>query len=203
MHFNIIKVNALTSDELKTAARTGGISVIGPSMSVIVLTLSLVAVLGPAITYMRTGVGSAVSGSNAVLIASNIMGVTPGGEGFTEAVAAAVLFTMVISSAPYLISCLIGLAPIDKQAAKSVGKSNSFIPVMGTAASAAVIIYNGAGQARAGIPNAFAVFTGLFMYLAMEKIVKSTGKTRLNDWKLSAALVASMIVGGIVDALMK
>jgi len=143
------KNNLATQDELKQAFSTGFVSVFGPAISVVVTALSLIAMVGPAVTFMRCGViGAPMWELMMAEYSAQSAGVAFGGDGFTEAIFVLCVFGMTFASAPYFINTMITLKPLDtavvksqEAAAKGSGKP-SFIPILGNAAMMGIMGYS-------------------------------------------------------------
>ena len=107
------KYNLYSRDELVSIAKSATVSTIGPSLSVVVVVIAMISLVGPAVTFMRTGViGAADYELWLADVVATAMGVTIGGEGFTEAVFTCAIFGMVLGSAPYMLNLLISLKPV-------------------------------------------------------------------------------------------
>ena len=135
------KYNVLTQDEVKGAFKTGAFSVIGPAFSVVVISLTLIQLVGSAATFMRVGViGAAAYELNLANQAAEAVGVTLGSPEITTGILTLCLFGMVLGSAPYFLNCFLTLKPMDAAMSKpkEAGKV-SFTPILGLAASIGLI----------------------------------------------------------------
>ena len=142
------KYGLYSASDLREIAKISSVATIGPSLSVVVVVIAMINLVGTAVTYMRTGViGAADYELWLANVVANAMGVTIGGEGFTEAVFTCCIYGMVLGSAPYMINLLFTLKPMDKIAAKQVTKKRSFLPLMGMTAELGFMGYWGLLQA--------------------------------------------------------
>lgn len=198
------ETNVLTPDEVKQAVRTGGVSVIGPALSVIVIALSLISFVGPATTFMRVGViGSASFELNLANIAASSQGVELGSPDFTEPLFVVALFGMILGSWPYFINCIITLKPMDMALTKAstATSKKSFVPMIGLASSIGLLGYFSTQRALAGTASLLALISsGISAYL-MKMIIKKTGKKALGDWILAVGIVVGMVIAGIYNAI--
>lgn len=198
------KNHVLTQQEVKGAIKTGTFSVIGPAFSVVVISLTLISLVGSAATFMRVGViGSASYELNLANQAADAIGVTLGGADMTTAVLTLCLFGMTLGSAPYFLNCLLTLKPMD--AAMNRGaKSNkvSFTPLLGLAASIGLIGRSVTAQVMKGAPFIVSVIVGGGLTYLIKMYVKKSGKKGLNDWILAICLVCGMAAAMITQSLM-
>lgn len=117
----------LTGQEVNMSIKTGVLSVIGPACSVIVIAISLLTLLGPAITFMRVGViGSASTELTLANIAADAMGGIMGSDSFDEVMITTAIFGMVLGSAPYFLNCFLTLKPLDSAVTKSKSSGSWF-----------------------------------------------------------------------------
>lgn len=198
------KENKVVSDgDIKTAMKTGGISVIPPAFSVLVVALSLIAMIGPSSTFMRVGViGSASYELILAQIAADTLGVQLGSQGFTEGIFVLALFGMILGSAPYFINCFLTLKPMDRAIAKSATKKNSFMPALALASAMGIIGYSGMGQLMKGIPYVAAFVAGGAAAMITTSYIKKSGKKGLSDWVLAIGLIFGMVAAMIVKSIL-
>jgi hypothetical protein len=205
LRFNA-KNKLLTQEELKSVARTGAISVIGPGISSIVVALSLIAMVGSAVTFMRCGVIGAPPWELFMAnIAAGAVGVQFNTPEFTQAVFVLCIFGMTFASAPYFINTIITLKPLDLailkgQAAKESTGKVSFIPMLGNAAMMGILGYSIIDYCKTPSQIA-AIVSAALVSFAMVKIVAKTGKKWLGDWNMAISMVVGMTVGQIIAGI--
>lgn len=192
------KHHVLSDADMRASISTGALSVIGPAFSVIVIALSLVAILGPAITFMRVGViGSASYELNLANVAAESMNVVLGSPEFSEAMIVVAMFGMVLGSAPYFINCFLTLEPMDKALTKPKTNKESFTPLIGFASSIGLIGRSALQNAvKLGAPLVAIIASGIVTYL-LRVIIKKTGASWLNSWILAICLIVGMAAGSI------
>lgn len=197
------KYNLYSREELVSIAKSATVSTIGPSLSVVVVVIAMISLVGPAVTFMRTGViGAADYELWLADVVATAMGVTIGGEGFTEAVFTCAIFGMVLGSAPYMLNLLISLKPLDKAAQKASTKKRSFIPVLGMTAELGFLGYWALSTASGGVPKTVGIIAGLLSSMAVTTLVKKSGNEKLNDWVLGIALVGGMTAAAIAETIL-
>ena len=198
------KNQLLSNEEIKSAARTGTVSVIGPAISAMVVALSLITLVGPAVTYMRCGViGAPAWELFMAQISAGAAGVEFNTAAFTPAVFVLCIFGMAFASAPYFINTIITLKPLDMAVAKSqsnTSRKESFIPTLGNAAMMGILGYSVFDYFKS-IPQIAALFSaGLISYLTLKYIAKS-GKKWLGDWTMAISMVIGMACAQIVTTI--
>lgn len=196
------KYNLYTSDDLKSIVKSSAVASIGPSLSVVVVVIAMISLVGPSVTFMRTGViGAADYELWLADVVATAMGVTLGGEGFTEAVFTCAIFGMILGSAPYMVNLLITLKPIDTLAQKAKNKKHSFIPILGMTAELGFLGYWTLSTASGGAPKTVGIIAGLLSSMGVTAFVRKTGNEKLGDWILGIALIGGMLAAGIADYL--
>ncbi len=194
------KYNLYSKSDLTSIVKSSAISSIGPSLSVVVVVIAMISLVGPAVTYMRTGViGAADYELWLADVVATTMGVTLGGEGFTEAVFTCALFGMVLGSAPYMLNLIISLKPLDKVAQKEQTKKRSFLPVLGMTAELGFLGYWTLSTASGGAPKTVGIVFGLLSSMAVTALVRKSGNEKLNDWILGIALIGGMTAAALAE----
>lgn len=202
MRFN--KRNNLVSQaELRNAIQTGAIAAIGPSISSIVVALSLIAMVGSACTFMRCGVIGAPAWELLMAnIAVSAAGATFGTASFTKAVFTMCMFCMVLGSAPYFLNTMIMLKPLDTMVKKSKQKQAkiSFMPYLSTSAMFGLLAYSicDSFKSSASIGAAIASAVG---YLLFDKLAAKTGKAMVSSFSLAVSMICGMFVGQLITSL--
>ena len=180
------------------------IAAIGPSFASIVVALSLIAMVGPAATFMRCGViGAPVWELYMANIASTAAGVQIGGEGFTESIFTFCLFCMVLGSAPYFINTMLMLKPMDALLEKSKEKKQhiSFMPYLSTSAMFGLLGYSVCDYFSKTASIVAAIGAGISYYV-VEKISKKTNNSFLSSMGLGIAMLFGMLFGQVFTILM-
>ena len=162
--------------------------------------------VGSAVTFMRCGViGAPMWELMMAEYTAQSAGVAFGGEGFTESIFVLCIFGMTFASAPYFLNTMITLKPLDvaavkseEAAAKSEGKKESFIPILGNAAMMGMMGYS-IFDYFLSLPKfaAFASAMAASVVLgALSKKVKG-----LATWSMAIAMIVGMAVGQIVATI--
>jgi len=198
------KHKVATAEELRSAASAGTVSVIGPAISVIVVALSLIAMVGPAVTYMRCGVIGAPPWELMMAdIAAGATGIQFNTPEFTRAVFVLCIFGMTFASAPYFINTIITLKPLDLMVAKSKekkAKKESFLPVLGSSAMMGILGYFILDYTKT-IPQIVALTVSGLLSYSVIKIIGKTGMKWLGDWNMAISMLIGMTVAQIVAGI--
>ncbi|WP_244301172.1 DUF5058 family protein [Leucobacter insecticola] len=113
--------------EVRSSFRAGAVASIGPSLAVVIVAISLLALFGTPAVLLRIGlVGSAGAETASAGIASTTMGAELGGSGYTQQVFAVAFTAMSLSGAMWMLSALI-LIPILKRGKKTLATRNPAI----------------------------------------------------------------------------
>ena len=184
--------------------KMGSVSVLGPSFSVVVVAISLIAMVGSGLTFMRVGViGAAGYEMMIATTAAETIGVQFNTPEFNESVLVLCGFGMAFASIPYFISTPIELMIMDKAAAKAGGKAKdkpSFIPYLGKAAMMGLMGSFAVSYLASPI-NWVAFLTAAAVVILIIKRVAKTGKKGLVDWCITIAMLCGMTVAQIVSML--
>ena len=194
------KYNFFSKDDIGHLVKMGATSVIGPAMSVVVVAISLIAMVGSGLTFMRVGVIGAASYEMMIAnLSAQTLGVEFGSPEFTESVFVLCGFGMAFASIPYFISTPIELRLFDK-AAKGVGKKGdgkpSFMPYMGKAAMMG-LMGSFALSSLNTLPKLVAFASAAAVVIALIKITEKSGKKGIMDWCITLAMLVGMAVAQI------
>ena len=201
MNFNK-KHNLVTEEELQNAKRTGAIAAIGPSMSAIVVALSLIAMVGGATTFMRCGV---IGAPGWELLMANIAVSAAGAEfnteSFTEAVFTMVIFCMILGSAPYFINTMVMLKPLDDMLGKAAESKQkvSFMPYLSNSAMFGLLGYSVTERALGGASAIVAMIGSGIGYVVFNKLTK--GNKMASSFALAVAMIVGMACGQIAASM--
>lgn len=199
------KNDLATKEELSQSFKTGCVSVIGPALSVIIVAISLISMVGSAVSFMRCGViGSPLWELMMAEYSAQSVGLAFGDEGFTEAIYVLCIFGMTFGSAPYFINTILTLKPMDKaivktqEAAMKGEKKESFIPTMGNAAMFGVLGYNIFSYFQT-IPKS-AAFISAFVTAIVLRVLSKRIKG-LSTWSMAIAMIVGMIFGQLAATI--
>lgn len=200
------KYKLCSKEEISSTVRTGFVAVIGPSCSAALVVLALTAALGSGVAFMRVGViGSASTELMMANIAAETAGVALTSEEVTPSIYTLCIFTMTFAAFPSLITCMVGLRPMDKliiskkeKEAKGKKSGASFmdelthIMVAVIAAMVSWYIYD-TGELTA-------VITGIISSIVVGILTQKVPKLRkLSSWSIPIGMVLGMAAAQIVS----
>lgn len=187
------KHKVLTDEEVKLSMRTGIFSILGPAFSVMIATISLMALMGSGAAFMRIGViGSANYEIMLAGIAADTLGIELGSPEMTLGIFVLALFAMILGSAPYFINCFLTLKPMEKSLIKNKDVKNSFTKLVGLIASVALMTYFTVDNARKGIVELLVILiSGVVSYIIAEYATRS-GKKWIFEWLLAIGLIVGL-----------
>lgn len=194
------KHKLFTKEEIKSAIKTSAVISIGPSMSVMVVVLTLIPLLGAVVTFMRCGViGAADFELSNAKLAVEAIGVAFDDPELSPGAFTVAIFGCTLASAPYFLHLILTTKAMDKMAFKSAAKKRSFLPVLGMCASLGFLGYWFVDTGCKTTQSTVATFTSMAVSFGIAYLAKKVPK--LADWSMSIALVCGMIAGGIVNGL--
>lgn len=193
------KHNYFSKEDIGHFLKIGSVSVLGPSFSAMVVAISLIALVGSGLTFMRVGVIGAPAYEMVIAnTAAATLGVEFNSPSFTESALVLCGFGMALASIPYFITTPIELRLLDKASSKSnTGKKKrSFIPylskaaMMGLMASLAISYLNKPA-------SWFAFAAAAATAIGLIKFVAKSGKKGLMDWIVAIVMLVGMTAGQI------
>lgn len=194
------KHQLFTKDEIKSAIKSSAVISVGPSMSVMVVVLSLIPLMGPVVTFMRCGViGAADFELINAKLAVEALGVSFDDPNLTAAAFTVAIFGCTLASAPYFLHLILTCKAMDKMALRSATKKRSFLPMLGACASLGFIGYWAIDTGCKTTQNTAATVTSLAVSFLVAHLAKKTPK--LADWSMAIALICGMVAGSIVNLI--
>lgn len=110
--------------EVKESFRAGAVASIGPSLAVVIVAISLLALFGTPAVLVRIGlIGSAATETASASIAATSMGAELGASSYTQQVFAVAFVAMSLSGGMWMLATLI-LTPLLKRGSTSLAKRN-------------------------------------------------------------------------------
>lgn len=203
--FKASEVTRLSKKDCKTAFRVGAVSAIGPSLSVFVVMVAMMAVIGGPITWLRLSfIGAAPTELTAATIGAKAMGVEFGSAEYGITEFASSVWTMTLNGCGWLIFCGLFTHKLDNLQDKVAGGDPGLMAeicgaaVLGTASY--LVISNSVKNIN-GV-NKFAV--DMFSAAVASAIVMailhrfSDRMPKLKEYNLGISMIVGMIVGVLV-----
>ena len=201
------KTNLLTTKEMKSCMKTGGIVAIGPAMSAFVVALSMISMLGAPMTLMRIGmIGAPATELMSAGIGTEAAGVVLGTDALTGPAFAAALWSCAILSSGYLILVPIMTRGLGATLGKAMspredGKKSIWIIIFGAVLPLVVFGALAFGQITQSILHAVTFGTAAVVMFILNCIAKKNNIGWLKQWAMGIAVLCAMIVGGIMKSM--
>lgn len=179
--------------EVKESFRAGAVASIGPSLAVVLVAISLLALFGTPAVLVRIGlIGSAATETSSAGIAANSMGAELGSSDYTQQVFVVALFAMTMSGCTWMLATLI-FTPILRRGSATLAKRNP--AVMALVPSAALLAAFSSlavaeltkGMINVGAALVSAIVMTLCLYLA--KVFKARW---LKEWGLGISIIVAL-----------
>lgn len=196
------RYKVLSKDEVNQAIRTGSVAAVGPAFSSMTIAISLMAMIGSGVAFMRCGIiGAPMTELLIANMASQTVGVEFNTPEFTPSVFALCLFAMTVMSAPYILNTIISLKPLDKvvdkgQSTETEKKKRSFLPYMSTGAIMGML-----GNMLPDYLTTGAAVTAFVVALAVNfgvtQAVRKINNKILESFAMAISMVVAMAAGQI------
>lgn len=197
------KHHLLSKEDIKSCWQLTAMSTIGPSLNSIVVSLSLVALLGPTATWFRLSVLGGphmefMCAQNSAMLMDLKIGVdTLSATDFTY-----ILYAMCIFGIPYFITTVVLLPPLDKSVTKQAKKAsasplNAIISAagIGTLAYACVRYLTGPAQIAA-------LASAMIVSSVVTRIAKTKNIKWLHSLNILFCILAGMFFGQLTQILL-
>jgi hypothetical protein len=190
----------MSRNEVKSALKIGAINAIGPSIGIIIVAISLIALLGDPLVLMRIGIiGSAATESMGATIAASTFGTELGSDNFSEQAFTTVAWVLCLGGAGWLLVVALFTKSLGKMEKKITEKTkNSTVPVMMIVATAAMLGAFGnlvSGELLKGYTNAIVAIAAAVTMVILTLIAnKKKSLNWLNEWSLGFAIIISLTV---------
>lgn len=201
------KTNLLTSSEMKTCLKTGGVVSIGPALSTFVVALSMISMLGAPFAMMRVGmIGSTSTELTAAAIGAEAAGVSLGIEPLTGTAFAAALWTCAFMSSGYLIFVPLVTRGVGKALNKVIipqeGKKQSWLAwVLSALLPLVIFLVLSLLQARNGWAHTISLLVAAVLMVLLNVLGAKLKVKWLQEWAMSLSVFAGIIAGGVFGAV--
>lgn len=204
LYFRLARKNAhsmgVSEVNCRRAFKVGAITAIGPSLSILIVMVGLMAVLGNPLTWMRlTIIVSAANELTGARMGAEAAGVTFGGEGYDENALFVSWFGMALNGIGSLVAVVLFSGHLEKMRNKIASKNPKILAFISGAAMAAIYGNLSSAELKNGGPNMVAWATaGLTMFVLFHVSKKFT---KLKEYNLGIAMIVGTVVGAIAHAL--
>lgn len=205
LFFRLARKNAefmgVSQVNCRKAYKVGLITAIGPSLSILIVMVGLMAVLGNPLTWMRlTIIVSAANELTAARMGADASGVTFGGADYDENAMFVSWFGMALNGIGSLVAVVLFSGHLEKMRNNIVKKNPRILAFVSGAAMAAIYGNLSSAELKNGGPNMMAwAAAGITMFVLYHVSKKFT---KLKEYNLGIAMVAGTLVGAVSEILM-
>lgn len=185
----------VSKKDLNRGFRSGAVASIGPSLAVVLVAVALLTLFGTPSVLLRIGlVGSAATETASAQIASDTMGASLGGAGWTQQVFVVAFFAMTISGAAWMIITLI-FTPILKRGGTKLAKVNptAMAIIPGAALIAAFMALTVTELPKSPV-HAIAVVIAAATMAVLLFIAERFKQGWLKEWALGLGIIVSLVI---------
>lgn len=182
-------------DEIKNSFRAGAVASIGPSLAVVIVAISLLALFGtPAVLLRISLVGSVAAETASAGIASTTMGAELGGASYTQQVFAVAFAAMSLSGGMWMLATLI-LTPILKRGKNTLASKNpAIMALLPTAALLGAFSMLTVTELPKSPVHVIAVVVSASVMGICIFVAKRFGIRWLREWALGIAILTTLTI---------
>lgn len=185
--------------EVKESFRAGAVASIGPSLAVVIVAISLLALFGTPAVLVRIGlIGSAATETASAGIAATSMGAELGSASYTQQVFAVAFVAMSLSGGMWMLSTLI-MTPFLKRGSATLAKRNP--AAMALIPSAALIgafsMLSVAETSKSSTHVLVVLISAATMGLCL-LIARLLNARWLKEWALGIAIIVALICAFLI-----
>lgn len=187
----------LTKKDCGKAFRSGMISAIGPAIASVLVVLSMLAVIGSPVSWIRLSmIGSAATELSAASIGAEACGVTLGGAGYGLSEMSTAWFTIAINGCGWLLVVFFFTHRMEKVRAKIGGGDSVWLSLITTTACIGLMSDLVGGSLIKFGPKTIAALVGAAAMFALSKLSKK--QKWLKEYALGFAIILGLVVGYFV-----
>lgn len=191
------KTTSLTKEQCKKAFKVGAVSAIGPSLSVFVVMLGMMAVIGGPITWLRLSfIGAAPTELTASTIGAKAMGVEFGSPEYDVTAFASSVWTMTLNGCGWLLFCGLFTHKLDKLQDKVAGGDTALMGQICGAAILGTASYLVMSNSKEGIDRFVAALVSAIVMIILDKVSEKAPK--LKEYNLGISMIIGMFVAVLV-----
>lgn len=185
----------LNKDQCLHAFKVGAISAIGPAFAVFIVMISMMAVVGAPMTWLRLSIiGAAPTELTATTIGAKAMGIEVGSPEYGVTAFASSVWTMSLNGCGWLIFCGLFTHKMDWVMKKVTGGSMVIMAEVCGAAVLGTAGYLATAQSMRSSPHLAAVFAAAFTMALLNKFSPKWMK----EYNLGIAMIVGMAAAIVV-----
>ncbi|WP_042427672.1 DUF5058 family protein [Geomicrobium sp. JCM 19039] len=205
--FLLISVQAgksvgLQSKDMQSAAKTGLISGVGPSLGIAIVVIAIITLIGSPLTLMRIGIiGSAATETAAAGIGASTYGVQLGGENFSYEALTSVVWTMCLGGTGWLLFTLLFTKSLGRIQEKVSKKSTKMMSLVSLGALLGVFGFLTTEEMVQSMNHALTALSAAGAMVIIMIVADRVEKLWLKEWALGFSLIIGMTVGYVTTLL--
>ncbi len=180
--------------EVSEAFRAGAVASIGPSLSVVLVAISLLALFGTPAVLVRIGlIGSAATETASASLAAGSMGAELGGPSYTQKVFVVALLAMSLSGAMWMLATLV-MTPILKRGSATLAKRNpaamALIPTAALLGAYSMLTITETSKSTINLLVVIISTAIMGLCLLAARLLKARW---LKEWALGISIIVSLV----------
>lgn len=194
---NATTATNLSKSDCFRAFKVGAISAIGPSLSVFVVMIGMMAVIGGPITWLRLSfIGAAPTELTASTMGAKAMGVEFGSAEYGITAFAASVWTMTLNGCGWLLFCGLFTHRMDRLQDKIAKGNSELMTQISGAAVLGTASYLVISNSKSGIDSFVAALVSAVVMVLLNKY--SYKFPKLKEYNLGISMVAGMFIAVLI-----
>lgn len=195
--FEASKTTELSKEDCFKAFKVGAVSAIGPSLSVFVVMLGMMAVIGGPLTWLRLSfIGAAPTELTAANIGAEAMGVEFGSADYDVTAFASSVWTMTLNGCGWLVFCGLFTHKLDRLQDKVAGGDAALMEQICGAAILGTASYLVMSNSKAGFDRFVAALVAAVVMALLDRVSDKVPK--LKEYNLGISMLAGMFVAVLI-----
>ncbi|MCF6465740.1 DUF5058 family protein [Clostridium sp. Cult2] len=195
--FNASRTTSLTKEQCRKAFKVGAVSAIGPSLSVFVVMIAMMAVIGGPVTWLRLSfIGAAPTELTASTIGAKAMGVEFGSPEYDVTAFASSVWTMTLNGCGWLIFCGLFTHKLDRLQDKVAGGDTVLMGQICGAAILGTASYLVMSNSKAGFDRFVAALVAAIAMIILDKV--SDKLPKLKEYNLGISMIVGMFIAVLI-----
>lgn len=191
------KATNVTKADCFKAFRVGAVSAIGPSLSVFIVMIGMMAVIGGPITWLRLSfIGAAPTELTASTIGAQAMGVEFGSPEYGATAFAASVWTMTLNGCGWLLFCGLFTHKLDKLQDKIAGGNSELMIQISGAAVLGTASYLVVSNSKSGMDSFAAALAAAVSMVLLDRFSEKI--PQLKEYNLGISMVLGMFVAVLI-----
>ncbi|MGQ7787525.1 DUF5058 family protein [Nesterenkonia sp. PF2B19] len=186
--------------DLRVSFRSGAVAALGPSVAVVIVALSLLALFGTPGVLVRIGlIGSVAYETGAASIAAGAAGAELGGPGYTQTAFAVAFFAMSAGGAMWMLATLL-LTPVLQRSEKRIARLNPLVlTVVPGAALVAAFLSLGIAEVRISAAHTTALVVGGASMGLAAYAASRLSLPWIREWGLGLSILSGLAAAYVAD----